>query len=222
QGGSVTKDLRQGNLGAAGGLPAQEEETTPRRDVIPMPYLNSARTLAVLPGRQGAAGTAGDAPAAAGERPGQQEKVGSWADSVESEEAEGEAERAEAARQAHEQSFREFRDAKEKTIREEFEAMTRARYPTEPPKTTDMKAAMGAMMKSISSMADISSRADKVKVTWPKFSGRYVDYYLFKKDWTVFVTEHGKHLRDEELVRSFKENSVRGDALTLVVHARTM
>ena len=76
QGGSVTKGLREGHLGAVGGLPAQEDEVTPRREAIPMPFINSTRALAALPGHQGAAGTAGGAGAASGKDSRRRSEIG--------------------------------------------------------------------------------------------------------------------------------------------------
>ncbi|OBQ33134.1 MAG: hypothetical protein AN484_27400, partial [Aphanizomenon flos-aquae WA102] len=50
-----------------------------------------------------------------------------------------------------------------------------------------MEDVLGNVIRSISSIADVSTRADKAKVSWPKFGGKYVDWYTFKSEWAVFV-----------------------------------
>jgi hypothetical protein len=67
-------------------------------------------------------------------------------------------------------------------------------------------------------MADNSNHAERAKMGWPKFDGKYVNYYRFRKDWKRYAVNHAKHFTDEDRVRVFREECVRGGAKSLVDH----
>ncbi len=51
---------------------------------------------------------------------------------------------------------------------------------------------------------------------WPTFSGRYVEYPRFRKEWWAYRKTYHGHVRDELLCRSLKERSLASSVRVLV------
>ncbi len=50
---------------------------------------------------------------------------------------------------------------------------------------------------------------------WPTFSGKYMEYPRFRKEWWTYMQTYHEHVRDELVCRSLKERS-------LVSHVRLL
>jgi hypothetical protein len=51
---------------------------------------------------------------------------------------------------------------------------------------------------------------------WPAFSGRYVEYPRFRKEWWAYRQTYHGHMRDELVCRSLKEKSLASGVRMLV------
>jgi hypothetical protein len=51
---------------------------------------------------------------------------------------------------------------------------------------------------------------------WPTFSGKYVEYSRFRKEWWAYRQTYHRHVRDELVCRSLKEKSLASSVKILV------
>ncbi len=51
---------------------------------------------------------------------------------------------------------------------------------------------------------------------WPTFSGKYVEYPRFRKEWWAYRQTYHEHVRDELVCRSLKEKSLASHVHLLV------
>jgi hypothetical protein len=89
---------------------------------------------------------------------------------------------------------------------------TTAWPPADPPLRPKMRGADGELSALMRGMMDAQANDSG----WPTFSGKYVEYPRFRKEWWAYRQTYHGHVRDELVCRSLKERSLASNVRMLV------
>jgi hypothetical protein len=85
-----------------------------------------------------------------------------------------------------------------------------------PPPEPAPRPRMGRASSELTSLMQGLMGAQANDSVWPTFSGRYVEYPRFRKEWWAYRQTYHGHVRDELVCRSLKERSMASSVRVLV------